>query len=83
MLILLSQIEIRRIILFLHIKGLKLILYNINEYISISIYISAIKNDITIFYRITREIYLIDNLKVYILINNDIIKFEKIVLNID
>ena len=48
-----------------------------------SIYISIIKNSVIIFYRITREIYLVDNLKTHILINNNIIKLKKIVLDIN
>ena len=83
MLILFLKVEIRRIILSISIKDLKLIIYNINEYILIFIYISVIKNDIIIFYRIIKKIYLVNNLKAYILINNNIIKPEKIVLNIN
>ena len=83
MLILFSKIKIRRIISPLRIKNLKLTIYNINEYILIFIYILIIKNDIIIFYRITKEIYFVNNLKVYILINNNIIEPEKIVLNIN
>ena len=58
-------------------------MYNINEYILIFIYIPAIKNGVIVYYYITREIYLVINLKAYILINNNIFKSEKIVLNIN
>ena len=40
------------------------------------------KNSIKILYRILREIYLINNLKTYILIENNIVKLKEIVLNI-
>ena len=83
LLILLSQIKIRKMILSFYIKGLKSAIYNINEYILILIYISIIKNGIIIFYRITRKIYLVNNLKTYILIDNNIIEPEKIVLDIN
>ena len=69
--------------LILYIKNLKSTIYNINEYILIFIYILIIKNDIIIFYRIIKKIYFVNNLKIYILINNDIIKPEKIILNIN
>ena len=52
------------------------------KYVLISIYISAIKGDINILYRILRKIYLIDNLKVYILLNNNVIDLKRIILNI-
>ena len=43
----------------------------------ILIYIPDIKDDnIKMLYRIVQEIHLINNLKAYILINNDIIKLE-------
>ena len=67
----------------LRIKGLGLVIYDINEYVLILIYISTIKKDGTkILYRINREIYLIDYLKVYILLNNNIIGPKKIILDI-
>ena len=44
--------------------------------------ISEVKNNIRILYRILREIYLINNLKTYILIENNIIELKEIVLNI-
>ena len=58
-------------------------MHDTNEYILILIYISIIKKeDIKIFYRIFKEIYLINNLKTYLFINNNVINLEKIVLNI-
>ena len=78
-----QQVKIYRIILSLRVKSLDLIIHDTNEYILILIYILANKKDnIKIFYRIFKEIYLISNLKAYLLINNDIIDLEKIVLNI-
>ena len=41
------------------------------------------KNNIRVLYRILKEIYLISNLKTYILIKNNIIKLKDIVLNIN
>ena len=45
-------------------------------------YISTSKDDIKILCRIFREIYLVNNLKTYLLIDNNIIDLEKIVLDI-
>ena len=41
------------------------------------------KNSIKILYYILREIYLINNLKTYILIENNIIELKEIVLNVN
>ena len=41
------------------------------------------KNNIKILYRILRKIHLINNLKIYILIENNIIELKEIVLNIN
>ena len=49
----------------------------------ILIYIPTIKEDnIKVLYRINREIYLVDYLKVYILLDNNIIDSKKIILDI-
>ena len=68
--------EIRRIALLLRIKGLGLLIYNTDEYILVLIFIPTVKDGVPILYRILREIYLVDNLKAYILIENDIIGLE-------
>ena len=57
-------------------------MHNINKYILISIYIFIIKNNIKILYRIYKKIYFINNFKVHILLNNKIINFKKIMLNV-
>ena len=75
--------KIRRIALSLRVKGLNLTIHDINEYVLILIYISiSKKDDIKIFYRIFKEIYLINNLKTYLFIDNNIIDLKKIILNI-
>ena len=56
-------------------------MHDIDKYVLISIYIFVIKDNIKILYRIYKKIHFIDNLKAYILLNNDIINFKKIVLN--
>ena len=82
MLVFLPEVEIRRIALLLRIKGLGFVIYNTNEYILILIFISTVKDGINILYRIFREIYLVDNLKVYILLGNNIIGPKRIILDI-
>ena len=75
--------KIRRMTSPFRIKDLKSTMHDMNEYILILIYIFIVKkNDIKIFYRIYKEIHFVDNLKAYILLNNNIINFEKIVLNV-
>ena len=65
-----------------YIKSLKSIMHNIDKYVLISIYISTVKDNIKILYRIYKEIHLINNLKAYMLLNNNIINLEKIMLNV-
>lgn len=74
---------IRRILKLLRVKDLNSTIYNIDQYIVISIFISKVKkNNIRVLYRIIREIHLINNLKTYILIENNIIELKEIMLNI-
>ena len=75
--------SIRRISKSLRIKNLNLAIHDIDQYILISIFISKVKIDnIRVLYRIFREIHLINNLKAYMLIENNIIELKEIVLNI-
>ena len=74
--------KIRKITSSLRVKNLKLIMHNIDKYILILTYIFIVKNNIKIFYRIYKEIHFIDNLKAYMLLNNDIINLKKIILNV-
>ena len=77
LLALLPKVDIRIISKALRVKGLGTAMYNTNKYILILIYIPTTKEDGTlVLYRIIREIYLVSNLKVYILIGNNIIRLE-------
>lgn len=59
----------------LRVKDLNVTIYNINQYILISIYVSDIKNNnIKILYYIIKEIHLIENFKTYMFIENDIVE---------
>ena len=82
MLALLSFMKIRRITSFFYVKSIESIMHNIDKYILISIYIFIVKNNIKVFCRIYKKIHFINNLKTYILLNNDIINLKKIVLNV-
>ena len=57
-------------------------MHDIDEYVLILMYISIVKNDIKILCRIYKKIHFVNNLKAHMLLNNDIIDFEKIVLNV-
>ena len=75
--------KIRRITSLLRVKDLDSTIHDTNEYILILMYISTSKkDDIKILYRIFREIYLINNLKTHLFIDNNIIDLEKIVLDV-
>ena len=80
---LIFKIKIRIMIFSFRVKKLKSTMHDIDEYMFIFIYIFKNKqNDIKKLYRILRKIYFVENLKAHILINNIIIDFEKIVINI-
>jgi len=54
-----------------------------NKYVIVFIYFSnKDKNENFVIAKITREVYLVENLKINILIKNNLIDFEKIVINI-
>ena len=76
------MITIRKITSFFRVKDLKSTMHNIDKYVLISIYIFIVKDDIKILYHIYKKIHFINNLKVYMLLNNDIINLKKIVLNV-
>ena len=68
--------------LFITIYNLKNIKHRTNKYAISSMYFLNIKNEKRALAKITREIYLIDNFKTNILIENNLINLEKIVINI-
>ena len=58
-------------------------MHDIAEYILILIYISIIKkDDMKVLYRIYKEIHFVNNLKIYMLLSNDVINSKKIILDI-
>ena len=66
----------------MRVKGLGSAMYDIDNYVLILFYISVIKDDKRVLCRIRREIYLVNNLKAYMLLGNDIIGPKKILLDI-
>ena len=75
--------KIKKILSYLRVKGLDSIMHNIDEYVLILMYLLGLKRDnnkaLTC---IMREIYLINNLKINLLIRNNIIELKKIILNV-
>ena len=69
-------------VLSLRVKGLDLAMHDTAEYVLILIYISAVKDGVNVLYRILREIHLIDNLKAYMLLGNNVIDLKRIILDI-
>ena len=83
MLTLLFLMKIRKITSFFYVKSLRSTMHDTNKYILISIYIFIVKKyDIKILYRIYKKIHFINNLKTHMLLNNNIINFKKIVVNV-
>ena len=72
-----SEIEIRFINITIKIRKIKPVKYNVNEYVILQIYFAG-KNKIIL---IKKKLYLIDDLRTNIFIENNIIVLEKIVVN--
>ena len=60
------------------VRGIDSNYYSINEYILLEIYLLGKRNNKDIRAKITREAYLIDDLKIKILLSTDVINLEKI-----
>ena len=77
-------IKVRKIIIKISIRGLKVKNFYLNKYI---IFIFNIKgvlpdfNNIRIFVKIIREIYIVDNLKINIFININIFILKRIIID--
>ena len=67
---------------FISIRELDIVKHMSDEYAIINIYFfEKNKNDNSVIAKITREVYLINNLKINMLINNDCINLKKIIIN--
>ena len=67
----------------LQVREVKLVKYKIDEYVTISIYMFKTNvEDNNVLVSFIRKLYLIDDLKVKMLIDNDILKSEEIFINI-
>ena len=77
-----SNISIRTMIISISIRDLDTTQHWFNDYVIIFIYFSNKKNEIVVKAMITREIHLIDNLKINMLIENDFMKSKKIDINV-
>jgi hypothetical protein len=67
----------------LRVRGVNISKYKIDEYVILLIYFPGIdNNEKEVLVYIRREIYLVDNLKTKIFINNNIILFKGIIINI-
>ena len=65
------------------VKGLGVVMYETNQYVLISMYVSGIKDGIKVLCRIVREIHLIDDFKAHMFIENDIVELKQIVLHVN
>ena len=73
-----SNVEIKRISILIIIKNIESRKYNISEYIKLKIYLLN-KNEIIV---IERKFYIVDNLIVKALIDINIIKLERIIVDL-
>ena len=79
----LNNIKIIKIISSLRIREIKINKYEIDKYIIMKIYFSKINpRENKVFIYLRRKIYIVDDLRIKMLINNDIIDLESIVINI-
>ena len=80
----LSEIQIKKMITSLKVKDIDFTTHEFLKFVSISIYFSGLtKNDISAFVFIIRKIHLIDDLKVKMLIKNDLLSFKGFVIDIE
>ena len=77
-----SNISIRIITISISIRDFDTTQHWFNDYVIIFIYFSNKKNEIVIKIMNTREIHLIDNLKINMFIENDFMKSKKIDINV-
>ena len=78
----LSISKIKKIIIKILIRNLESKIYYFDKYIILIFYIKRnLSNNIRIFIEITREIYIVDNLKINILIDLNILILERIIID--
>ena len=77
-----SNIAIRKMIFFITIRELNTIQHENSDYVILFIYFSDNKDDSSIKTLIERKIHFVKNLKINMLINNNIIVFENIVFDV-
>ena len=64
-------------------RNIETITDQINEYIKISIYMLNVKEDKQIMTGIDRKIHFVNDLKTNLLIENDFLKFEKVIIDVN
>ena len=77
-------VKIRKIIIKITIRKLRFKIYYSNKFIIFIFYIKEVffnNNDIRIFAKIIREIYIIDNFKINMLIDIDIFILKRIIID--
>ncbi len=77
----LSKIHIHLMTTFLIVRDIKANVHEIQKHVNFSIYLSS-KDDFIKLIEIHREMHLIENLKANMLIDNDILEFEDIIIDV-
>lgn len=79
----LLDVEIYIVVFSLRTRDIDATTHETNEYVQISVYFWDIKNEQQILIRITKELYLINDLKTNLLIDNDFLESENFTININ
>ena len=76
------ELEIKKMIFFISIRGVKNKVVNTNKYIMVTAYVNDVINNITKTACFTMKIHFINDFKINILLETNIITFQKITMNL-
>ena len=77
-----SELKIRKIIFFISIRGVGNKIVNTNKYVIIIAYVNEIINNITKIICFTMEIHFVNDLKINIFLETNIITSQKMIMNL-
>ena len=82
-----SNVEVKQLVTSLLIRNIRNIIYNFNKYIVIDIfinnYIKKNNKQISTINKFSIEIYIVDNFKANLLLNNNVFKVQRVAININ
>ena len=80
------SIKIRQLITFLFVKNIKNAIYNFNKYIVVNLFVNNYikkKKKQSIIDRFSIKIYIVDNFKINLLLNNNVFEVQRTLININ